>query len=225
MSLIASTIIQGSDGLSGIRGILHDTDATAYRWSNTKLLGYLNSAQRFVVMCNPKANVSNLPWQLAAGTFQTLPTGGIEIIDIMCNMGTGTTPGSAITLIERATLDQMRPAWRADTASATVQYWMFNEKDPSHFEVYPAQPSTGMGYVQGAYAANPTDIATINDAITIPDIYQSPLEKYVLFLAYSTETSMEALQQAVGYYNTCVAELDRKDLIMKTYSPRAGGQQ
>lgn len=213
-TILASSII------STMRQILHDEDSSAYRWTDADLLGYLNEAQRFIVQHVPKANVTNGSWVLVAGVVQTIPTGGIELISIDFNMGTaGTTLGAPIRLIERDSLDLLIPAWTTATASATVQHYMFNEDDPTHFCVYPPQPSSSFGYVRGAYSTSPTDIATTATAITLNDIFSGPMMKYALFLTYAMEIDALSLQQAVSYYNACVTEIGRKDMVMRSYSP------
>lgn len=205
-----------------VRPVLHDTNSSSYRWSDTLMLAWINDAARFVVQCNPKAYVTNSVWQLERGTVQHIPTNGIELIDIPCNYTYASgvySTGAAITLTDKAVVNALDPSWRSATASATVELWMFDERDPTHFEVYPQQPDTDTGYVLGIYSLCPTDLTDITQVIVLNDVYASPMINYLLFRAYSEETDANALQQAVGYYNIAVTELDRKDLIMKTYDP------
>lgn len=212
-TILASTII------AEMRPDLHD-NSVPYRWSDTDLLSKLNNGQRFIVQHVPKANVSNLPWQLAAGVLQSIPTGGIELISIDFNMGTsGTVQGAPIRIISLDELNALIPDWTTATASATVQLYVFNEEDPTHFYVYPPQPASSQGYVRGPYSTSPADVAAVGSAITLNDIFKSPLKQYMFYECYRLETDALALQQAAAYYNACVTEIGRKDLIMKTYSP------
>lgn len=212
-TILASAII------SDMRTLTHDS-TVPYRISDADFLKKLNNAQRFIVMHVPKANVSNSPWQLVAGVVQSIPTGGIELVSVDFNMGTdGLTQGNPIRIVAIEELNGLKPDWPTATASATVQLYMFNEKDPTHFYVYPPQPAASMGYVQGPYSTSPTDIATVSTAITLSDIFASPIKKYALFETYALETDALALQQALSYYNACVTEIGRKDLVMKSYNP------
>ncbi len=213
-TILASSII------SDIRIDTLDEDASNYRLTDLEILKMINNAQRFVVQHVPKANVVNDPWKLSAGILQTIPAGCIELISVDFNMGTdGTTQGAPIRIIEKEELDLLKPDWPTDTASATVQLYMFNDKDPTHFYVYPPQPSSSQGYVRGPCSKSPTDIATTATAISIDDIFQSPLYHHACFQIYSMETDAYAPQKALAHYNACVTEIGRKDLIMKSYSP------
>jgi len=213
-TILASSII------SDIRIDTLDEDASNYRLTDLEILKMINNAQRFVVQHVPKANVVNDPWKLAAGILQTIPTGCIELVSVDFNMGTdGITQGAPIRIIEKEELDLLKPDWPTDTASAIVQLYMFNDKDPTHFYVYPPQPSSSQGYVRGPCSKSPTDIATTATAISIDDIFQSPLYHHACFQIFSMETDAYAPQKALAHYNACVTEIGRKDLIMKTYSP------
>ena len=124
-------------------------DATGIRWDNAELLGWLNSAQREIVLYKPNANATGKAVKLAAGTRQALPTDGVQLIDVVRNMGTsGTTPGRAVRQIERETLDAVNPDWHASSASATAKHFIYNILDPKAFYVYPPQPATNQGYVE-----------------------------------------------------------------------------
>jgi hypothetical protein len=213
-TILASSII------SDMRDILHDTDSSNYRRTDATMLKHLNDAQRFIVQHVPKAWIVNTSFQLAAGVVQSLPTGGMELVSLDFNMGTdGSTMGAPIRLIEIDSMNILIPGWTTATAAAAVQMFMFNEKDPSHFYVYPPQPATGMGYVKGPYSTAPTDIATTGTAITLNDIFAGPMMKYGMFLELGLETDALAQQQSLSYYNLCVTEIGRKDLVMKSYSP------
>ena len=212
-TILASSII------SDARIETLDEDSNSYRISDAEYLRMLNNAQRFIVMHVPKANVVNSAWQLAAGILQSIPTGCIELIGIDFNMGTnGTTQGAPIRIIDKDDLDLLKPDWTTVTAAATVQLYMFNDEDPSHFLVYPPQPSSSQGYVRGPCSKTPTDIATTGTAISLDDIYQSPLYHIICFYAYAGETDSYSAQKAMAHYNAAVTEIGRKDLVMKSYS-------
>lgn len=166
--------------------VLNDT---AYeRWTAPELLGWLNDGQRAIVIHKPNACVKNVSVQLVAGTKQTIPADGVQLIDIPRNMGAaGATPGAVVRLTGRANLDAYVPNWHSSTPSAVVKHFMFNALDPKHFYVYPPQPATSMGYVEAIYGATPVDVTT-GTAISLDDIYETPLLDYVLYRAFSKDT-------------------------------------
>ena len=137
--------------------ILKDDDQT--RWPTTELLGWINDGQREIVLYKPNACTKNISVPTVAGTKQTLPTDGVQLVDISRNMGAspGTTPGRAIRLTYREILDVREPDWHTKTPSAVVQHFTYNPLDPKTYYVYPPQPATGMGYVDMVYAAIPDD--------------------------------------------------------------------
>lgn len=166
--------------------ILQDTSGVS--WDGTELLGWLNDGQKMVVLLKPNSNAKTLAWKLAAGTRQSLPPDGVQLIDIPNNMGTdGTTVGRAIRIAEREMLDAFNPDWHTGTASAVVKHYMYSELDPKTFWNYPPQPSSNQGYVRLVYGAVPDD-ATSGGNINIDDIYGPPLVDYILFRAFSKDS-------------------------------------
>ena len=96
-TIIASTIIDKA------QTILQDT--TGIRWPDDELLGWLNDGQREIVIYKPNASVKNQSVALAAGTKQTIPADGVQLIDIPLNKGNGSTPGRSIRITMREVLD------------------------------------------------------------------------------------------------------------------------
>ena len=203
-TILASTVI----GKAQI--ILQDT--TGVRWpSDTELLGWLNDGQREVMVFKPNANVKNIAIKLAGGTKQALPTDGVQLIDVVRNMGTdGQTPGRAIRIVMREILDAQVPDWHSSTPNATTKHYMYSVLDPKNFYVYPPQPASNQGYAELVYGAVPAD-ATINGAISIDDIYQNVLIDYILYRAYSKDTEYAADEGRAGKHQAAyIASLTGK---------------
>lgn len=176
--------------ISKAQTILQDT--TGIRWPETELLGWLNDGQREVVLYKPNAFVKNTSVQLVTGTKQSLPSDGVQLIDVVRNLGTnGSTPGRAVRIVIREILDSQVPGWHSSTASAEVKHYMYSPLDPRNFYVYPPQPAASTGYVELVYGATPTD-ATLSGTITLDDIYQPALVDYCLYRAYSKDTEFAA---------------------------------
>ncbi len=201
--------------------ILQDT--TGVRWpSDTELLGWLNDGQREVMVFKPNTNVKNIAIKLATGTKQSLPSDGVQLIDVVRNMGTdGQTPGRAVRIALREILDAQVPNWHSSTAAAEAKHYMYSVLDPKNFYVYPPQPSSGQGYVELVYGATPAD-ATINGAITLDDIYQNVLVDYILYRAYSKDTEYAADQnRAAAHQNAYIASLTGKAKMEGAVNPNA----
>jgi hypothetical protein len=168
--------------------ILQDT--TGIRWPDDELLGWLNDGQREIVLYKPNTFVRNTSVRMSSGTKQGLPADGVQLIDVVRNMGiNGSTAGRAIRITMREILDSQIPNWHTETPDNEVKHYMYSMLDPKNFYVYP--PNTGNGYVELVYGAAPTD-ATLNSTITLDDIYQTILVDYILYRAYSKDTEFAA---------------------------------
>lgn len=215
MSVAVSTIA------ADVAELLLDEDYD--RWDTDFHLESANEAERQATILKPDVYVTTRAFVLVEGTRQSIPSDGVQLINITRNMGAaGATEGSAITLVAKADMDAMRPDWHSSTyESATVEHFMFDERDPLKFWVYPAQPSTPY-YVEGVFGAYPTPISAISSNINLPDIYRDAYKYYMLFRAYSLDAanSQFAAQRAQQAWNLFVTILDRKDMIEQMYSPK-----
>jgi hypothetical protein len=165
--------------------LLQDTENT--RWPLTELLKWFNHGQRDAVANKPNASSRNTIMQLVAGTRQTIPTDGVQLLDILRNMGPNrATPGRSIRLTQREILDAQLPEWHFSTPAATAVHYMYSRLDPHTFYVYPPQPTTNPGSVEMVYSAAPLD-AVLDGPITLDDIYAPALLDYVLYRAYGKD--------------------------------------
>lgn len=202
-TILASTIIGRA------RVILRDEDSADYTWTDAYLLGVLNDGQRATVLLKPDSNVTNSAVQLAAGTKQTIPTGGIHLVKVTRNMGSaGTTAGKPIHLVDMEQMGFLEDFHDA-TASPIVESYMYDDDDPTHFYVDPPQPATPY-YIEMVYTSNPTDIATTATAISLNDVYQGALLNYLLFRAYAIEDDANSKALSDTYYNLFLADLGMK---------------
>lgn len=212
--------ISVSSVIAKVQTILQDT--TGIRWPDTELLGWLNDAQREIVLYKPNAFVKNLAVKLATGTKQALPADGVQLIDVVRNMGTdGITPGRSIRITMREVLDSQVPTWHSDTPAAVVKHYTYSLLDPRNFYVYPPQPATNQGYVELVYGASPTD-ATLNGTITLDDIYQTIMVDYCLYRAYSKDTEFAAdANRATAHQNAYIAALTGKAKVEVGTNPNS----
>ena len=114
--------ITGQQIVDKARKILQDTTAGGTRWLDSELLGWINDAQREVVLLKPNAfsAVENLT--LVQGTLQTLPATGLTLLSVVRNQN-----GQAVRRVDRNILDSENPGWHTDTEVATVEHYIFDE--------------------------------------------------------------------------------------------------
>jgi len=187
MALAASVIIDRCE-----RTLLDDTNVL---WSAAELLDYLNAGLSALVASKPDTSVTTGNITLTSGTpKQSLPAGGIQLLDVIRN---ATTPYTAIRQIERNHLNHIDPDW-AKTTGSVVQHFMYDKRNPKVFWVYPT-PSTGFT-IEAVYAVQPTRLTAVSDNLPVDDLYENALYFFVLALAYAKNAKRGDLQKAEGYF-------------------------
>lgn len=152
------------------------------RWDRTlELLPLANAAIRAICAAIPSAYTKNESFQLAAGSKQTLPSGGTLLLSVPHNLGAdGATPGRATEFMERMAVACIDPNWPSTTGDA-VEAIIYDQRDPKVFWAYPRP--TGTWYVQLVYAADPPDVAAGNidsATIAVDDKYDTPIHDYIV---------------------------------------------
>lgn len=191
---------QVSSVISRIQDVLQDS--TGVRWPDAELRRWLSDGQREVVIQRPEAGVVNGNFQLTASQSKqsiAAVAGAFRLNDVIRNMGTGSTPGRAVRLVQREILDAQQPTWHSSTVAAEVVHYVYDQRDPLTFYVYP-RPATNL-FVEIAYCKAPDEITGATSNIGIPDIYSSVLTDYVLYRAYTKDSEFAGnAQRAVAHY-------------------------
>lgn len=157
-------------------------DASKVTWSDGELVGYGNEAIRTICHVKKDAYTRREYIPLVAGIKQTLPAGGIAVLDGGPNEGSG----RICTLVDRELLDAENTFWPAATQETDAQHYAADPREPTRFDVTP--PNNGSGSVQFLFGAVPlTDIA-YGEAIPIADTYQRAIECFILSRALSKRT-------------------------------------
>jgi hypothetical protein len=136
MSVTVQTVINNA------RTLLQDTDTGGIRWTDPELIAWLNEATAEVVRIHPEANSKNIDHNLVAGTKQRIPTDGVQLINVIRNVGVGGAPGRVIRLIDHNIMNNERPDWHMETPTAVATRFTFDHKDPFNFYVYPPNSGT-----------------------------------------------------------------------------------
>lgn len=201
--------------------LLQDPDNV--RWDEPEHLQALNNGSKEICLFKPDAYVVSESIILGAGTVQSLPDGAFQLQDITHNMGTapGDTPGEAIRLFDLQTLNKIVSNWRAATASAVVDYYMYDERVPLQYHISPPQPASDFGYVWMSCCKAPPKIA-IGDVILIPDIYRSVLLDYILYCAFRKDADQAGnAQRAIAHYQAFLNALGERRNVEQIEDPNA----
>lgn len=208
-----------SDIIDRARIVLNDADGV--RWLDAEFLKWINDGQRVIALVRPDSCVSNETKTLVAGTKQTLPANGLRLLDVIRNKvthGNDELGGRVVRMVDRDVLDTQNINWHSETASATIKNFVYDNRDPTTFYVYP--PATAGAKLEIIFSKNPTDVTTTGSTISVADIYLDPLLNYVLHRAYSKDAEFaQNFQLSASYLQIFQSMLGLKTMKDVAYSP------
>jgi|TARA_B110000967_G_C18834701_1_gene535992 hypothetical protein len=176
--------------------VLQDTGSSGTRWPNSELQYWLNDAHKEVILYRPDANTINEEFTpVAESSKQTLPVNGLRLMEVTRNTAT-TSTFKAARLIQRSVLDDQVPAWHNATPSTNIDHFVYDERDPKTFYLYPRPNS--LARLEIIYSTLPAEISIVNadetlnaaaatTMIGIDDIYANALLDFILYRAYNKD--------------------------------------
>lgn len=192
-------------------------DSSGVRWTDAELLIYINDAQREIVNIKPEATATHTNVLLAAGTEQTLPSGGLRLIKVTRNMSgsaADATGAKSIRIVEEDLLNSIEPDWHDPTVTgasahgSVIKNYLFDPDDPKKFYVYPGVKSGSSAYVELVYSKLPTDLSGVSSTIDIEDTYGNAILNFVLYRAYLKDSEYAGNAQRAGtHYQLFTATL------------------
>lgn len=192
-------------------------DQTGVRWPETELLRWLNDARREIAIARPDIYAATSNVNLVAGTKQTLPSDGMRLIDVTRNMPSGAA-GSAIRIVEREILDAQRPGWHTETASTAIKHFMYDERNPRTFYVYP--PATAGHTIEIVYGQAPTEITNTTTSLSSEDIYAGAIVDYVCYRAFAKDAEYAGNQgRSAAHYQQFLNALGLGGKVSVVQSP------
>lgn len=185
------------------------------RWTTAELIDWVNDAQREVVLYKPDASSKITTFACALGAKQTLPSDGIQLLDVINNSSGAMR---AIKYVTREVLDSENPNWRSETPSSEIRNFTFDEKTPRDFYVYP--PAATATSIEISYSVSPAEVSSVSDPISLPDVYANAIVYFVLYRALSKNADYAAdYNQAQGYYNMFLQVLTGKSNAETAVAP------
>jgi hypothetical protein len=175
-------------------------DGAKRTWSDAELLGYLNSAigQACGTLLDIYVVVSMTG--TAIGVRQTLPSGGLVLLDVPRNGN-----GGAVTQVALSELARTHTTWAGDASSADTNYFMFDKRSPATFLVYP--PASSGTQLELVYGAVPSAIA-LSDTVPISPAFDTALWAYVLSMAYAKNSKKQDLAKSKEFMGLYTQVLD-----------------
>lgn len=161
-------------------------DASFVRWTQAELLRYLNDGRYEMAQLRPDLYSKIATLTLVSGTLQSIPNEGYRFLDGIRNIKADNSPGLAVRIAERESFDMFNPSWHTTKESGTIIHFMFDERTPRKFNVYP--PAIAGTKLDIAYAKTPETVSSINTELTEEGVLATALIDYVCYRAFSKDT-------------------------------------
>jgi hypothetical protein len=208
--MLASEIIDRA------RIVLNDADGV--RWLDSEFFKWINDAQRVIALVRPDSVVLNTTLALVNGTKQTLPAEALRLLDVVRNITVSGAGGRAVRHVDRDVLDTQNPEWHGEAGVQTIKNYVYDNRNPQNFYVYP--PALSTSKLEVIYSKNPTDVTSLLSNLAVADIYADPLLNYVLHRAYSKDAEFaQNGALAASYLGTFNSMLGIKTSKDAAYSP------
>lgn len=203
-------------------------DPTFTRWPAAELQDWLNDAQKEIVLHRPDAMAVNAALTVGSGltidsSKQSLPAAALRLISVIRNVA-ATSAKKAIRRIERQILDDQIPDWHAKASSINVEHYIYDDRDPKTFYVYP--PPATLASIEVVYSSVPAAIAlgafdgSDVTVIGLDDVYANAIVDYMLYRAYSKDAEYAGdSNRAMAHYNAFLASLGVKSQVDVGSSP------
>jgi hypothetical protein len=190
---------------------LQDTLAITYPYAN--LLPYLNLGIQEIINLKPDAYPVTENLDLVTGPIQALGTDQISIIDVICNMGTGSTVGGVIRSIDKMAMDNLLPDWMTHPTSTEVIFVVLDARDPKTFYTYPPVASNTLK-LRAVVAEAADQLTAITDTFPLDASYKPATVDYIVYRALIEETTVpNAINKAQVFFNKFLQDLGLKQQV------------
>lgn len=195
-------------------------DEQHIRWTLPELARWIDEAIKTICLENPAAATRSTIFPLKVGTLQRLPLALLDNGDqplslqkIVRNIDDAEKPeagGRVITIVSAKILDAQEPNWQNERYvpfKKTVRHYVYDEKNPLEYYVYPG--NNGLGYVEAVIAYCP---APISEKQKDSNTTQNTIEKWDKPIGLP------------GTYSTCVAEYLMYRALLKDDTTGSAGR-
>lgn len=192
------------------------------RWTDDELIRWINDSRMAILTRKPSACSKLVIVSLVAGTHQTIPDNGVQLFDVVRNMGlSGTTPGRSIRRTDRQNLDDDDVYWHKATPKAEISQFTYDDRTPKDFFVQP--PAIAGTNILIAHAAIPDAIAGSTDTLDIGLECMDAVVNYVAFRAKSKDSEYANASEAAAFYAAFGDALGMQTQTQNAASPNQPG--
>lgn len=209
-----------SDVLVRIDDMLNDDDRS--RWPADERIRYMNDAMGAIITRRPAAFSTRAVHELAAGTAQSLPAGGVLLLDVVRNLAAdGVAPGMPIRRTDRQLLDDSDPTWHTAKPKAVIKHFTFDDRVPKEWYCYP--PAIAGTKVELLHAVLPEPIASEAAELAIGREYMEAVVNYVCYRCKAKDSENGVTAEGAAYYAAFTAALGEKSQADVNASPNQPG--
>ena len=164
-------------------------------YSEQNLLDLYHLSVKEIINLVASAHTETLSWAPSPSTKQMIPAAGVNLVDILMNMGpAGATPGKVIREVSLDAMKVLMPAWEADVATDEAEHFMRIPEMKREFYIYPK--STGNNQIMGVITTVPP--AVVWDAgglwkvaiIPLDDTYSHAIVNGMVYIAYDDDSDI-----------------------------------
>lgn len=178
-------------------------DEEHIRWTVPELMRWANDGARETILRRPAARSITKALALVAGTKQAIPATGVQLLDVVRNLGMdGATPGRAVRRIDRQLLDDQMPDWHMTKKAAKIKHFTFEDRAPKDFYVYP--PAVAGTQVEALYSELPPTITQESEALDLGAEYLNALVSYMVYRALSKDSEFANGNVATLHYQAFI---------------------
>lgn len=193
---------------------LNDVDQVTF--TEALLLSALNQALALLVLVRPDVTATFQTLACAEGTRQELPMDGLRLLKVVRNVKNDGKPGRAVRLVNQHDLDSIDPDWHSGTPKETIKEYMFDERSPTSFYIYP--PAVAGTKLDIEYSKQPNEIISVEETLPVSNIYRQPLQEFILYKLLSGEGGQG---QGMQHFNTALSLIGAKPALDKYLAPVA----
>lgn len=210
--------MKASEVIERARIILQD--AGADYWEVTELPKWLHDGRLEAYRLRPDLFQVTEEFTCAEGARQQLPGGARMLFDLPRNVSAARQ--RQVTVADAQVLARHRPNWRSMPKATELRHFVYDERTPERFDVYP--PARQGVVVELCYAALPEPIldADLPSADLVQEGEYAPaLVDYVLYRAFLKEADTVPAfhQRAAAHLQACHAILQGDVPVKAVVSP------
>lgn len=193
-------------------------DSDFIRWSITDWLRILHDAYKAVLVARPDAYAQAYDFLCVDGVEQRLEDGTNLLLNVVNNVGGKSVRGP----IDMILLDNYRPNWRMDAAMDHIDCYMYDERAPQTFYVYPpAKVGLKLRVITSTVPAVPKAIDYEEEKPSaLAPIFDNPLIEYMIYLAFSEDNEFAAnankAQQSFAVFQSLLGIKNDSDAMNAT---------